>query len=89
MSESTELECLLDNCPISGRAVDYRRCRRCPHFVESAHFGSIGCNHPLAEKAPGEIRRANRAAFQATATSVGHLLYIGSLRDYLKTGGVK
>jgi len=89
MSEPTELECLLDNCPTSGRAVDYRRCQRCPHFVESAHFGSIGCNHPSAKRAPGEIRRANCAAFHATAASAGHLLYTGPLQDYQKAGGVK
>lgn len=74
------LDCLLDNCAKDQRPVDYRLCCSCEHFTESEEFGSVGCSHSLAKRAPEEVRQTNRAVFKATPAGIGHLLYCGPAR---------
>lgn len=70
------LQCILDNCPETGRMVDYRRCSgyrarpACGHFAETDKIGTVACNHPEAKGADPETKEINREVFRACGVAM-------------------
>jgi hypothetical protein len=70
------LDCLLDDCPTSGKTVDYRKCCSCqynPLGTEQADFGRQQCDHPAAKHDP----RPERWIALKSAAGVLHLTLVG------------
>ena len=65
------MKCILDNCPETGRMVDYRRCDgylsrpACSYFQGQDEIGEVNCGHPHAATADQGTQEINREVFHA------------------------
>ncbi len=78
------LSCILDTCPITGKAVDMRTCcgtygrKPCRSYGAEpwSECGEVTCRHPQASPENPTVQDVRREAFRQTAGAVGHILYV-------------
>ena len=73
------LNCILDDCPITGESVDHRDCCKCKHNPlkdGQPDFGRQDCQHPKAKHDPNP---ENMEIIRGIA-GVAHLTHCGIKR---------